>query len=95
VIVIYHSNHPSPIGAHPLCSTVSTGRKIAAPVNLDHVSQKNRNEIEQLITKLLATMRKAKVTDDPLFTSLQKAEQELGDARRSTFDDDQSEYFGY
>jgi hypothetical protein len=64
-------------------------------MNLDVITSKNRNEIEQLITKLLVTMRKAKITDDPLYSSLQKAEQELGEARRRSFDADSSEYFGY
>lgn len=64
-------------------------------MNLEPVDPKHRNEMEQLVSKLLATMRKAKVTDDPIYGSLQKLEQELGDARRLRFDADKSEYFGY
>ena len=64
-------------------------------MNLDPVYPKHRNEIEQLVSKLLATMRKAKVTDDPIYGSLQKLEQELGEVRRGRFDADKSEYFGY
>jgi hypothetical protein len=70
-------------------------RRIVVSMNLDTLNTNHRNEIEQLITKLLATMRKAKVTDDPIYHSLQKFEQELGEARRRIFDSDQSEYFGY
>jgi beta-galactosidase beta subunit len=64
-------------------------------VDLEPVSAKHLNELEQLVTQLLATMRKAKLTGDPIYTSLQAMEQTLGQSRRDRFDENHAEYVGY
>ena len=62
---------------------------------LQDASPKHIMELEQQITGLLKTMRKAKIQAHPIYESLQALEQELGEARRSRFDDNTPEYKGY
>jgi len=64
-------------------------------VKFDTISPKQASEIEQQVSKLLNTLRKAKLFDEPIYMSLQELEQELGEIRRSRFDADHSEYSGY
>ena len=64
-------------------------------MNLDSISSKFVGELEQKVYQLLLAMRKAKLQDDPIYASLQKMEQELGQARRERFDEDHPKYQGY
>ena len=64
-------------------------------MDLEPVSIKHLNELEQLVTKLLATMRKAKLNEDPIYASLQALEQTLGESRRDRFDQTHAEYSSY
>jgi len=64
-------------------------------VNLAPVSSKHLSELEQLVSQVLATMRKAKLSDETIYATLQEFEQELGSTRRDRFDADNSEYSGY
>ena len=64
-------------------------------MDLEPVSVKHLNELEQLVTQLLAAMRKAKLSDDPIYASLQTLEQSLGQSRRDRFDQTHAEYSGY
>ena len=64
-------------------------------MNLADVSSKHISELEQLVSQALLTMRKAKLSSEPIYVSLQEFEQELGEARRARFDNDNTEYSGY
>ena len=64
-------------------------------MNLEPVSSKHINELEQLVTQLLATMRNAKLNEDPVYASLQALEQNLGQSRRDRFDETHAEYSSY
>ncbi len=64
-------------------------------MDLQSVSAKHTNDLEQSVTTILKTMRRAKLQDLPIFESLQEFEKELGKARQSRFDDDDKEYKGY
>ena len=64
-------------------------------MDFDAVSIKHINELEQQITQVLKTMRSAKLQDHSIYSSLQELEQELGKARRSRYDEGNSEYVGY
>lgn len=64
-------------------------------MNLENVSSKTINTMEQLVNQLLETMRKAKLNDDPSYAVLQKMGQELGKVRRDRFDQKHSEYSDY
>lgn len=64
-------------------------------MNLDAMPSKHIVELEQKVHQLLLTMRKAKLSSEPLYTSLQGLEQELGENRRTRFDKDNPEYNGY
>ncbi len=55
-------------------------------MDLDTVSTKHINELENLVKDLLTAMRKAKLQKDPLGEQLRQFEQELGDVRRQRFD---------
>jgi DNA gyrase/topoisomerase IV subunit A len=67
----------------------------AYTVNLDQVPLKTSNELEQLVTQLLAALRKAKLQSEPVYQLLQALERDLSDARRARFDDTHSDYAGY
>lgn len=64
-------------------------------MKLDTISPKQASEIEQQVSRLLNTLRKAKLFDEPIYLLLQELEQELGEIRRRRFDADNSEYSGY
>ena len=63
--------------------------------SLEQVSPKHLNDLERCVQDLLATMRKAKLRDEPLQESLRLLEQKLGEARRERFDKANQEYQGY
>ena len=62
---------------------------------LQDASPKHIMQLEQQITELLKTMRKAKIQQLPIYESLQALELELGEARRNRHDDNTPEYKGY
>ncbi len=64
-------------------------------MNLETLSQKHLNELEHRVSELLATLRKAKIHDDPLVESLKLLEQEIGQLRRERFDSKNSQYHTY
>ncbi len=64
-------------------------------MTIDSLSPKQASEIEQQVSRLLNTLRKAKLFDEPVYTSLQELEQQLGEIRRRRFDEDNTEYSGY
>jgi hypothetical protein len=64
-------------------------------MDLDSLTPKHSNELEQMITNLLKTMRSAKLQNLPVYAALQELEQELGEARRNRYDKNNSKYIGY
>jgi hypothetical protein len=64
-------------------------------MDLSNISSKHSNELEQLITQLLKTMRNAKLQDTPLYAELQLLEQSLGELRRNRYDEKNSKFVGY
>ena len=64
-------------------------------MNLETIPRKQLNDLEYCVRELLATMRKAKLWNDPLAESLKLFEQELGEVRRERFDAANSEYHAY
>lgn len=64
-------------------------------MDLSSLSNKQCNDLEQQLTELLKTMRKAKLQQYPLYTSLQELEQALCEARRNRYDKNTSKYVGY
>lgn len=65
------------------------------PMNLETITQKQLNELEQQIRQLMGTMKKAKLQNSPFFESLQTLAQELETARHKHFDEVNSEYSSY
>lgn len=64
-------------------------------MELDSVSEKHRNELEQQIKQMLKLMRTAKMHDRPIYVALQELELELGEMRRTRFDQSDSEFGNY
>jgi hypothetical protein len=64
-------------------------------MDLDTVPQKRINELEQMTSQLLKTLRSSQLHRTPLYASLQEFEQALGEKRRSQFDENNSTYTGY
>lgn len=64
-------------------------------MDLDSLTPKHSNELEQMITQLLKTMRSAKLQNMPVYAALQELEQQLGEARRNRYDQNNSKYIGY
>jgi hypothetical protein len=64
-------------------------------MNLEAISRKQSNELEQQIRQLMVTMRKAKLHDGALFESLQTFAGELEKVRHEQFDDANTEYHTY
>jgi hypothetical protein len=64
-------------------------------MNLENVSAKQLNEVERLTRDLLAALRKAKLQNEPVAESLRQLEIELGQMRRSRFDNANPEYHAY
>jgi hypothetical protein len=54
--------------------------------NLETISRKQRNDLEQQVRQLLATMRKAKLENDSLVEALKQMEHDLEQIRRTSFD---------
>ena len=61
-------------------------------MNLENMSRKQLNELEQQTRQLMVTMRKARLQDEPLFESLQTLAQALEKIRHEQFDETNSEY---
>lgn len=64
-------------------------------MDLNQVSIKHLGELEQQLTQLLKTMRSAKLSEEPIYSSLQLLEQQISQERRSRYDENNSEYHGY
>jgi len=64
-------------------------------MNLETVTNKQLNELELCVRELLATIRKAKIQNEPLVELLKLFEQELGEVRRDRFDATNTEYHTY
>lgn len=64
-------------------------------MNLESISPKQISEIEQLVSNLLNSMRKAKLNEDQIYVMLQQFEKELGEMRRQRYDEKHSEYSSY
>lgn len=64
-------------------------------MNLDHVTTKNLNDIEQLLDALQAAMHKAGLKGEPINVSLQEFKRELEQVRRARFDAANPQFSGY
>jgi hypothetical protein len=64
-------------------------------VNLENVSTKNLNDIEQLLVALQLAMHKAGIKGEPISASLQEFKNELEKVRRARFDAANPEFSGY
>ena len=64
-------------------------------MNLETVSRKQLNDLEQQVRQLLVTMRSAKLQVEPLTESLQELARELEQVRHERFDEANSEYHTY
>jgi hypothetical protein len=64
-------------------------------MDLTAVGQKDLNELERLAKELLLTLRKAKLHNEPLAEALRAFEIEVGETRRSRFDEANPEYHSY
>lgn len=64
-------------------------------MEINQLSTKHINELEQQITQLLKMMRTAKLSQLSIYAQLQALEQELAAARQQRFDNSHSEYQGY
>lgn len=61
-------------------------------MNLETISRKQLNDLEQQTRQLLASIRRAKLENNPLVEALQQLERELEQARHKRFDAVNSEY---
>jgi len=64
-------------------------------VEIQNVSKKHLIELEQSVRHLLDMLKKTKLHQEPIVESLKALEQELGEARRQSFDAKNSEYHTY
>ncbi len=64
-------------------------------MNLETVSQKHLNILEQQVGQLMVTLRKTKLQNAPLLEALQQADLELQQFRRARFDVTDSEFGSY
>ena len=64
-------------------------------MNLDTISRKQLNDMEQQVKQLLGTIKRAKLENEPLVEALQQLEQELEEARHEQFDAINSEFHTY
>lgn len=64
-------------------------------MELNDIPTKRINELEQMTAQLLKTMRSSQLHRSDLYASLQEFEQQLGEKRRSEFDENNSTYPGY
>jgi hypothetical protein len=65
------------------------------PMQLETVSSKHLNDLEQLALELLHVLRKAGLHHEPFAKALQEFEDELSRTRRARFDATNSEYASY
>lgn len=77
-------------GAHSGTNLMSDVR-----TTIEALSQKQLSELETQVINLLVTLRKAKLTNQPIALMLKELEQELGDIRRERYDAANSDYAGY
>jgi hypothetical protein len=63
--------------------------------SVQELSQKQLSELETQVLNLLVTLRKVKMTNQPVALLLKELEQELGDLRRERYDAANSDYSGY
>ena len=64
-------------------------------MQLETVSSKHLNDLEQLALELMHCLRKAGLHNEPFAKALHEFEDELGKARRARFDAANSEYASY
>lgn len=64
-------------------------------MQLDTVSSKHINDLEQLVRELQVALRKAGLQNEPVSQTLHDFEVELGQARRARFDAANPQYVGY
>lgn len=64
-------------------------------MNLNQLSDKQLQSVEQAALGLLAALRQAKLKDEPIVESLRQLEQEAGRVRRERFDVANPEFRGY
>ena len=64
-------------------------------MNLENISQKQRNDLETQVGQLMVTLRRTKLENAPLLEALQQADQELQQYRRERFDVTDSEFGSY
>jgi hypothetical protein len=64
-------------------------------MNLENISQKHRNDLEQQTRQLLVTIRRAKLENTALIEALEALELKLEQDRREMFDASNSEYQSY
>ena len=64
-------------------------------MNLETVSTKHLNELEQQTHELLIVLRKANLQTEDVYHALQQFELEVGRVRRARFDAANPEYSGY
>ena len=64
-------------------------------MQLDSVSSKHLNELEQSVRELQLLMRKANLQNEPVAKAIHDFEVELGKARRARYDAANPEYIGY
>lgn len=64
-------------------------------MNLEGVSQKHRNDLEQQTGQLMVTLRRIKLENTPLIEALQQLALELELLRRERFDLTDSEFGSY
>jgi hypothetical protein len=64
-------------------------------MNLETISRKQLNDLEQQTKQLLGTIQKAKLENTPLIEALKQLEHDLGEARREQFDSINSEFHTY
>ena len=64
-------------------------------MELNTVSEKHSNALEQQIGQMLKLMRTAKIHQHPIYAALQQLEQELAEQRCKRFDKSDSEFGNY
>ena len=64
-------------------------------MNLETISRKQLNDLEQQAKQLLVTIQKAKLENTSLIEALQQLEHDLGEARRTQFDSINTEFHTY
>jgi hypothetical protein len=68
---------------------------MGSTMDFNSVGQKDLNELERLARELLLALRKAKLHNEPLGEALRAFEIEVGEVRRTRFDESNPEYHSY